>query len=164
MNTKDLWKDIANVTSSGIVIVDEQNVVLFQNRRAEFFGLKHSGVGSSLPKWLISEKGEKNYQATNGTKFDSLVVGVSRERIFFDGKPADVLFLRDETEQEAWKNEMLLCQKAFDAVNDLGMMVLDASGKVLLYNAPSARNDGLMQKDVLGRNIRETRENRTWKL
>lgn len=155
MNTKDLWKDIANVTSSGIVIVDEWNVVLFQNRRAEFFGLKHSGVGSSLPKWLISEKREENYQATNGTKFDSLVVGVSRERIFFDGKPADVLFLRDETEQEARKNEMLLCQKAFDAVNDLGMMVLDASGKVLLYNAPSARNDGLMQKDVLGRNIRE---------
>lgn len=160
VSTKDLWKDIANVTPSGIVIVDTQNVVLFLNRQAVKLGLKRSGVGNALPEWLHSEA-ESDYQASWDDGVNARVIRVKRERIVFDGGPAEILFLRDETMENRQGDELFLLQRAIDAVDDLGLMVSDVTGKIVFYNAPSARNDGMVQEEVLGRNTKEVFSHQT---
>lgn len=54
-------------------------------------------------------------------------------------------------ENEKYQKLYDLYKAALDSVTDLGMTLYDAEGRILLYNLPSARADGLNQKDVLGK-------------
>ena len=54
-----------------------------------------------------------------------------------------------------------LYKAALDSVTDLGMTLYDSEGRILLYNLPSARADGMEQKDVLGKTPDEVFEHQT---
>lgn len=48
------------------------------------------------------------------------------------------------------KGERNIYQLAFDSVTDLGIVLLDKDGRVILYNEASARNDGIDAQQLLG--------------
>lgn len=64
-------------------------------------------------------------------------------------------------DKEKYQKIYDLYKAALDSVTDLGMTIYDAEGRIVMYNRPSARADGLAEKDVLGKTPDEVFEHQT---
>lgn len=146
MKRRELWAEIATASPNGVIIVDEARSILFANDMAKAHFLPHGQECGKLPGWLEPPEKMHEYSVTRNRQ----TIAVSCSAIELQSIPALVLFLRDDTEGTRNADELMLCRRAFDSITDLGLMALDLNGRVVLYNLPSANNDGTDPEEVLG--------------
>ena len=157
MDIQSLWKDIVRTLPNGIVITDVNNKIIFINDWASQLWLSNYKCHDLLPSWLISENDNNEYSVT----YKSFEIHVTRKRYDLEGKQVIFLLLHTDTKMAKKSDDFSICQTAFDAITDLGLMVLDTKGKIILYNGASAYNDGMEPKEVIGRYASEVFSHQT---
>lgn len=58
-------------------------------------------------------------------------------------------------------DELEIIKLALDSVKDLGLLVIDKNGKIIIYNKASADSDGISQSDAIGKPFEYVFENPT---
>lgn len=157
MDTQTFWKEIADYAPNGIIIKDEAGQILYCNDKARGFLQYGKNSEGRLPKWLCVHGRKKRYVVSR-SEGD---IRVNWTRISYGETECTLLYLEDVSQLRKNRDELTICKWGFDAITDLGLMVLDITGKVILYNLPSALNDGIRQEDALGHNIREIFSHKT---
>ena len=157
MNIESLWEYIVRTLPNGIVLTDVNNKILFINNWAAQFYLPDYKCYDLLPSWLIPQDDNSEYLAA----YKNYEIHVTRKKYSLQGKQIICLLLYTDTKITADADELYIAQTAFDAITDLGLMMLDTKGRVVLYNGASAYNDGMEPKEVIGRYASEVFSHQT---
>ena len=170
---------VVDTAVDGVILIDAQGVILMFNPACErLFGYAAFEVIGRNVKMLMPEPYQaehdtylRNYRETGVRKIIGIgreVLGRKRGGATFpmdlsvgeaqeDGKPIFVGVIRDLSERNAAERALREGAERLRAVVETavdGVILIDADGKVLMFNPACERLFGYLAEEVLGRNVR----------
>lgn len=146
------WRVLLNDSRDALLVVDAEARVHFANPAAERL---FSARPSTCPVSLVGQEPtfETRYSRADGATLDLIV---QRSVIEWDGRPMELLSLRDISKRKRLDEQLRLLQRSLEVTLN-GVVIADAHDpeKPIIYaNKAFEQITGYTQAEILGRNCR----------
>lgn len=136
----------------GIALMSRQHDVLYVNPAGQ--ELLACAENGPVPEGFLQFAQSGNADSCF-LEWGEKILEVVRSHLKIAKEDCTLLTIADKTESRNIRREHAMFRFALDNMPDIGIMICDTDGKIILYNKTSAMNDGVPQSSVEGQNLRD---------
>lgn len=167
--SEEKYRTLVEQANDGIAILQDYRVIFINQRLADMYGdttdhilgrmfvdFIHPSVMPQLVQYYEQRlKGEavpNMYETVLQTKNgDPMSVEINARSFLYNGKPADLVIVRDITERRTRDTELKRQQDLFGRITEtspVGITVVDAQGRIIFANPQAEKIFGLNRKEI----------------
>lgn len=171
-NISTLYKNVLDTSIDGVVVIDENNIVIYYNKAAEkIWGFTPEEVIGNNVKMLVPAEFRPNHdnhvnrhRSSNDDKLvgqtlelfvepkegGNVTISLSLSKIDIDGRRLYAAIVRDITAQ---KEAQTMIDQTLEQCVD-GVVTIDENNNVIFFNSAAEKIWGCSKNQVLGQNVK----------